>query len=194
MGAPVPPVIGHPDLAAHIASEVIQKDFDLTSSTRSTSISGLTVADDLHVRQGRRLAVVGHPLPSNVAASGARRARAASRSARRSARRSRAIRRPECAGLGHGRHEPPVAGPARGPSTANGQWVPGPADRGRSAGLSKMPNIDYVRRPAASIELVMADRARRADARRGGPKPGGARFYHVPASKYGGRASHRENA
>ena len=40
---PVPPVIGHPELAAHIASEVIQKDFDLTMVNEIDVDHGLTV-------------------------------------------------------------------------------------------------------------------------------------------------------
>jgi protocatechuate 4,5-dioxygenase beta chain len=53
-------------------------------------------------------------------------------------------------------------------------------------GLSKMPNIDYVREAGSEgIELVMwlIARGAMADAVAGGPKPRVAhRFYHVPAS------------
>ena len=40
---PVPKVIGHPELAAHIASEVIQQDFDLTMVNEIDVDHGLTV-------------------------------------------------------------------------------------------------------------------------------------------------------
>jgi protocatechuate 4,5-dioxygenase beta chain len=40
---PVPEVIGHPELAAHIAQSVIQQDFDLTIVNRMDVDHGLTV-------------------------------------------------------------------------------------------------------------------------------------------------------
>jgi len=40
---PVPPVVGHPELAAHIAQSVIQDDFDLTIVNRMDVDHGLTV-------------------------------------------------------------------------------------------------------------------------------------------------------
>src|SRR3989344_5224889 len=40
---PVPKVIGHPDLAAHIAQSVIQQDFDLTIVNKMAVDHGLTV-------------------------------------------------------------------------------------------------------------------------------------------------------
>ena len=40
---PVPKVIGHPELASHIASEVIQQDFDLTMVNEIDVDHGLTV-------------------------------------------------------------------------------------------------------------------------------------------------------
>ena len=40
---PVPKVIGHPDLAAHIAQSVIQQDFDLTIVNHMAVDHGLTV-------------------------------------------------------------------------------------------------------------------------------------------------------
>ena len=40
---PVPKVIGHPDLAAHIAQSVIQQDFDLTIVNKMEVDHGLTV-------------------------------------------------------------------------------------------------------------------------------------------------------
>ena len=40
---PVPPVIGHPELASHIAQSVIQDDFDLTIVNKMDVDHGLTV-------------------------------------------------------------------------------------------------------------------------------------------------------
>jgi protocatechuate 4,5-dioxygenase beta chain len=40
---PVPKVIGHPDLASHIAQSVIQQDFDLTIVNKMDVDHGLTV-------------------------------------------------------------------------------------------------------------------------------------------------------
>ena len=40
---PVPPVVGHPELAAHIAQSVIQQDFDLTIVNKMDVDHGLTV-------------------------------------------------------------------------------------------------------------------------------------------------------
>jgi len=40
---PVPPVVGHPELAAHIAHSVIQQDFDLTIVNKMDVDHGLTV-------------------------------------------------------------------------------------------------------------------------------------------------------
>src|SRR3984957_10340038 len=40
---PVPTVVGHPELAAHIAQSVIQQDFDLTIVNRMDVDHGLTV-------------------------------------------------------------------------------------------------------------------------------------------------------
>ncbi|KGG81889.1 protocatechuate 3,4-dioxygenase subunit beta, partial [Comamonas thiooxydans] len=40
---PVPKVVGHPDLASHIAQSVIQQDFDLTIVNKMDVDHGLTV-------------------------------------------------------------------------------------------------------------------------------------------------------
>ncbi len=92
---PVPKVIGHPKLAAHIAQSVIQHDFDLTIVNKMDVDHGLTVPLSLVFGAGRRLAVPDHPVRGQRrAVSGAFGARAASCSARRSARRSRAYDEP----------------------------------------------------------------------------------------------------
>ena len=59
---PVPTVIGDPELASHIASEVIQQDFDLTMVNEIDVDHGLTVPLELRLRRGRGMAVQDHPL------------------------------------------------------------------------------------------------------------------------------------
>ena len=88
---PVPKVIGHPGLAAHIAQSVIQQDFDLTIVNRMDVDHGLTVPLSLMCGQPKAwpcpvipfaVNVVQYPVPSGAAVS---------RSARRSAAPSRAM-------------------------------------------------------------------------------------------------------
>ena len=89
----MPKVIGHPELAAHIASEVIQQDFDLTMVNEIDVDHGLTVP--LSCMFGKvdawpckiipfAVNVVQHPVPSGARCFAL---------GRRSARRSRAIPR-----------------------------------------------------------------------------------------------------
>ena len=117
---PVPKVIGHPDLASHIAQSVIQQDFDLTIVNKMDVDHGLTVplslmCGELDPKKDAwpcpvipfAVNVVQYPVPSG----------------KRCFMLGQAIRkavesyddRPQCAHLGHGRHEPPAAGPARRP-------------------------------------------------------------------------------
>ena len=65
---PVPKVIGHPQLAAHIAQSVIQQDFDLTIVNKMDVDHGLTVPLSLHVRAATGVAVSGHPVRSQCRA------------------------------------------------------------------------------------------------------------------------------
>ncbi len=59
---PVPTVMGHPELAAHIAQSVIQDDFDLTIVNKMAVDHGLTVPLSLMCGQVRCLALPGDPL------------------------------------------------------------------------------------------------------------------------------------
>ena len=59
---PVPKVIGHPKLAAHIAQSVIQQDFDLTIVNKMDVDHGLTVPLESHVRPAAGLALSGDPV------------------------------------------------------------------------------------------------------------------------------------
>ena len=185
---PVPKVIGDPELASHIASEVIQQDFDLTMVNEIDVDHGLTVPLELRLRQGQGMAVQDHPLRGQR--------RAASRAFGRALLRARPgdrpgdpelSRGPQRPCLGHRRHEPSASGAARGPHQPGvGQRLPRPADRRSRRASSKMPNIEYVREAGSEgIELVMwlIARGAMADVVAGGPKPKVAhRFYHVPAS------------
>src|SRR5580698_6954226 len=72
---PVPPVIGHPELASHIASEVIQRDFDLTMVNEIDVDHGLTVPLSCVFGEVKQwpckiipfaVNVVQHPVPSGA--------------------------------------------------------------------------------------------------------------------------------
>jgi protocatechuate 4,5-dioxygenase, beta chain len=72
---PVPPVIGHPELASHIASEVIQHDFDLTMVNEIDVDHGLTVPLSCVFGEVKQwpckiipfaVNVVQHPVPSGA--------------------------------------------------------------------------------------------------------------------------------
>ncbi len=59
---PVPTVIGHPELAAHVAQSLIQSDFDLTIVNKMDVDHGLTVPLSLMFGQPAKLALSCHPL------------------------------------------------------------------------------------------------------------------------------------
>ena len=73
---PVPKVIGHPELASHIAQSVIQQDFDLTIVNKMDVDHGLTVPLSLMCGQPQAwpcpvipfaVNVVQYPVPSGPA-------------------------------------------------------------------------------------------------------------------------------
>ena len=183
---PVPTVEGHPELAAHIAQQVIQDDFDLTIVNRMDVDHGLTVPLSLMCGQPEAwpfkvipfaVNVVQYPVPSG----------------RRCYNLGKAIRRAvesfdqdldvQIWGTGGMSHQ--LQGPRAG--LINREWDNAWLDRliadpGAAAGV---PHIDYVREAGSEgIELVMwlIARGAMADAA-GGPAPEVRhRFYHVPAS------------
>ncbi|MEW6694217.1 Protocatechuate 4,5-dioxygenase beta chain [Tepidimonas thermarum] len=183
---PVPSVIGHPELASHIAQSVIQDDFDLTLVNRMEVDHGLTVPLSLMCGQPEAwpfkvipfaVNVVQYPVPSG----------------RRCFQLGQAIRRAiesydeplnvQIWGTGGMSHQ--LQGPRAG--LINAEWDNRFLDRliEDPAGLSHVPHIEYVREAGSEgIELVMWLIARGAMADvAGGPKPRVAhRFYHVPAS------------
>jgi protocatechuate 4,5-dioxygenase, beta chain len=183
---PVPTVVGHPELAAHIAQSVIQDDFDLTIANKLDVDHGLTVPLSLICGTPQAwpcrvipfaVNVVLYPVPSG----------------RRCFELGKAIRRAiesfdeplnvQVWGTGGMSHQ--LQGPRAG--LINREWDNRFLDRliDDPAALSQVPHIEYVREAGSEgVELVMwlIARGAMADAA-GGPKPKVAhRFYHVPAS------------
>jgi protocatechuate 4,5-dioxygenase beta chain len=183
---PVPEVVGHPALAAHIAHSVIQDDFDLTIVNKMEVDHGLTVPLSLMCGQPRvwpcavipfLVNVLQYPVPAG----------------RRCFQLGRAIRRAvesydeplnvQIWGTGGMSHQ--LQGPRAG--LINKSWDNRFLDRliDDPAALAQLPHIEYVREAGSEgIELVMwlIARGAMADAA-GGAKPKVTRrFYHVPAS------------
>lgn len=183
---PVPKVIGHPELASHIAQSVIQDDFDLTIVNKMDVDHGLTVPLSLMCGEPQAwpcavipfaVNVVQYPVPSG----------------RRCFQLGQAIRRAVASydddlkvqiwGTGGMSHQ--LQGARAG--LINAEWDNRFLDRliDDPAGLSEMPHIEYVREAGSEgIELVMWLIARGAMADiDGGPRPTVKhRFFHVPAS------------
>jgi len=183
---PVPKVIGHPELASHIAQSVIQDDFDLTIVNKMEVDHGLTVPLSLMFGEPEAwpckvipfaVNVVQYPVPSG----------------RRCFQLGQAIRKAvECFdddikvqiwGTGGMSHQ--LQGARAG--LLNREWDNAFLDRliADPAGLSELPHIDYVREAGSEgIELVMWLIARGAMSDvKGGPAPTVKhRFYHIPAS------------
>jgi protocatechuate 4,5-dioxygenase beta chain len=187
---PVPTVIGHPELAAHITQSVIQDDFDLTIVNKMDVDHGLTVPLSLMCGQPSvsnftwpcpvipfAVNVVQYPVPSG----------------RRCFQLGQAIRRAvesfdqdlnvHIWGTGGMSHQ--LQGARAG--LINREWDNAFLDEliADPATLSQRPHIDYVREAGSEgIELVMWLIARGAMADvAGGAKPTlRHRFYHVPAS------------
>ena len=184
---PVPKVIGHPDLASHIAHSVIQQDFDLTIVNKMAVDHGLTVP--LSLMCGEPAAwpcpvipfavnVVQYPVPSG----------------QRCFNLGQAIRKAvesydedlnvHIWGTGGMSHQ--LQGARAG--LINREWDNAWLDQmiTNPAICAQTPHIDYVREAGSEgVELVMwliargamqdvADSARSVSVRR--------RFYHVPAS------------
>ncbi len=183
---PVPAVVGHPELAAHIAQSVIQEDFDLTIVNRMALDHGLTVPLSLMCGQPQAwpcpvipfaVNVVQYPVPSG------RRCFQLGQAIRRAVESYDEPLKVQIWGTGGMSHQ--LQGPRAG--LINREFDFGFLDRliADPAGLSEMPHIDYVREAGSEgIELVMWLIARGAMADlAGGKAPKIAhRFYHVPAS------------
>ena len=195
---PVPTVIGHPDLASHIAQSVIQQDFDLTIVNKMDVDHGLTVPLNLMCGQPPADAfawpcpvipfavnVVQYPVPSG------QRCYNLGKAIRKAVESYDQDLRVQIWGTGGMSHQ--LQGPRAGlinrafDNAFLDQLIADPD------ALAKKPHIDYVREAGSEgIELVMWLIARGAmsDVARGakGEVAGGKaptvkhRFYHVPAS------------
>jgi len=187
---PVPKVIGHPELAAHIAQSVIQDDFDLTIVNKMDVDHGLTVPLSLMCGQldpvegawpcpviPFAVNVVQYPVPSG----------------QRCFNLGKAIRKAvesfdqdlnvHIWGTGGMSHQLQGARAGLINKTFDNAFL----DRliADPAGQAAVPHIDYVREAGSEgIELVMwlIARGAMADVNGGQPPKVAHRFYHVPAS------------
>ena len=187
---PVPTVIGHPELASHIAQSVIQDDFDLTIVNKMDVDHGLTVPLSLMCGQpgGEHPAwpcpvipfavnVVQYPVPSG------KRCFLLGQAIRRAVESFDQDLKVQIWGTGGMSHQ--LQGPRAG--LINREWDKAWLDQliHDPAAAAATPHIDYVREAGSEgIELVMWLIARGAMADvAGGAKPTlKHRFYHVPAS------------
>ena len=179
---PVPKVIGHPELAAHIAQSVIEDDFDLTIVNKMDVDHGLTVPLSLLFGQPEAwpcriipfaVNVVQYPPPSG------RRCYQLGRAIRKAIESYDAPLNVQVWDTGGMSHQ--LQGPRAG--LINKAFDTAFLDRliADPKGLATMPHIDYVREAGSEgIELVMwlIARAAMSDA----PPKVVHRFYHVPAS------------
>ena len=187
---PVPQLVGHPELAAHIAQSVIQDDFDLTIVNKMDVDHGLTVPLSLMCGQPAEwpcpvipfaVNVVQYPVPSGRRCFNLGRAIA---NAVASFDRDLKVQIWGTGGMSH-----QLQGPRAG--LINADWDQRFLDRliSEPEALAQVPHIDYVREAGSEgIELVMWLIARGAmsDVARGAmndrPPTVRHRFYHVPAS------------
>jgi protocatechuate 4,5-dioxygenase, beta chain len=183
---PVPTVVGHPELAAHIAQSVILDDFDLCIVNKMDVDHGLTVPLNLLCGSPQAwpcpvipfaVNVVQYPVPSG------RRCFMLGQAIRRAIESYDQPTRVQIWGTGGMSHQ--LQGPRAG--LINREFDNAFLDRliADPAGQAAVPHIDYVREAGSEgIELVMWLIARGAMGDiDGGPPPRVAhRFYHVPAS------------
>jgi protocatechuate 4,5-dioxygenase, beta chain len=183
---PVPKVIGHPELASHIAQSVIQDDFDLTIVNKMAVDHGLTVPLSLMCGQldpvkgawpcpiiPFAVNVVQYPVPSG------RRCYALGKAIRKAVESYDEPLNVHIWGTGGMSHQ--LQGPRAG--LINAEWDNQFLDRliKDPAELSTMPHIEYVREAGSEgIELVMWLIARGAMSDNA-PRVR-HRFFHVPAS------------
>ena len=183
---PVPKVIGHPELAAHIAQSVIQSDFDLTIVNKMDVDHGLTVPMSLMFGQPKEwpcpvipfaVNVVQYPVPSG------KRCFALGQAIRKAVESFDQPLKVQIWGTGGMSHQ--LQGPRAG--LINKEWDKKFLDGLVSdpEGLTKIQHIDYIREAGSEgIETVMWLIARGAmdDVNGGKPATMRHRFYHVPAS------------
>ena len=183
---PVPKVMGHPDLASHIAHSVIQQDFDLTSVNKMEVDHGLTVPLSLMCGQPQAwpcpvipfaVNVVQYPVPSG------QRCFNLGQAIRKAVQSYDEDLNVQIWGTGGMSHQ--LQGPRAG--LINRAWDTAWLDQliADPAAAARLPHIDYVREAGSEgVELVMWLIARGAmsDVAGGKPPRVAHRFYHVPAS------------
>jgi protocatechuate 4,5-dioxygenase beta chain len=183
---PVPKVIGHPDLAAHIAQSVIQDDFDLTIVNKMDVDHGLTVPLSLMCGQPDAWPCPVIPFAVNVVQYPVPNGRRCYNLGKAIAKAVASYDRPlnvQIWGTGGMSHQ--LQGARAG--LINREWDNAWLDKliNDPEAAASTPHIDYVREAGSEgIELVMWLIARGAMADvNGGAKPTlRHRFYHVPAS------------
>jgi protocatechuate 4,5-dioxygenase beta chain len=183
---PVPKVIGHPELAAHIAQSVIQSDFDLTIVNKMDVDHGLTVPMSLMFGQPKAwpcpvipfaVNVVQYPVPSG------RRCFMLGQAIRKAVESFDQPLKVQIWGTGGMSHQ--LQGPRAGliNKDFDKKFLDGLVSDPES--LTRISHIDYIREAGSEgIETVMWLIARGAmDDVNGGKAPTMRhRFYHVPAS------------
>jgi protocatechuate 4,5-dioxygenase beta chain len=183
---PVPKVIGHPELAAHIAQSVIQSDFDLTIVNKMDVDHGLTVPMSLMFGQPKEwpcpvipfaVNVVQYPVPSG------RRCFMLGKAIRKAVESFDKPLKVQIWGTGGMSHQ--LQGPRAGliNKEFDKKFLDGLVSD--PEGLTKIQHIDYIREAGSEgIETVMWLIARGAmdDVNGGKPATMRHRFYHVPAS------------
>ena len=183
---PVPKVIGHPDLAAHLAQSVIQDDFDLTIVNKMDVDHGLTVPLSLMCGQPEvwpcpvipfAVNVVQYPVPSG------KRCFNLGRAIAKAVKSYDPPLNVQIWGTGGMSHQ--LQGPRAG--LINREFDNAFLDRliADPEGQAAVPHIDYVREAGSEgIELVMwfIARGAMADIEGGAAPVVRHRFYHVPAS------------
>lgn len=183
---PVPPVVGHGELASHIAQSVIQQDFDLTIVNKLAVDHGLTVPLSLMFGQPDEwpcpvipfaVNVVQYPVPSG------QRCLNLGKAIRKAVESFDEPLKVQVWGTGGMSHQ--LQGKRAG--LINREWDNSFLDQFITdpATLADTPHIEYVREAGSEgIELVMwfIARAAMADVNGGPPPIVQNRFYHVPGS------------
>jgi protocatechuate 4,5-dioxygenase, beta chain len=179
---PVPKVIGHPELATHIAQSVIQDDFDLTIVNKMEVDHGLTVPLNLMFGSPEAWPCRVIPFPVNVVLypiPSGRRCLALGRALRKAVASYDDPLKVQVWGTGGMSHQ--LQGPRAG--LINKKWDNEFLDRliADPEAQAAVPHIEYVREAGSEgIELVMWLIARGAMSDK--PPKVVHRFYHVPGS------------
>ncbi len=179
---PVPKVIGHPELATHIAQSVIQDDFDLTIVNKMEVDHGLTVPLNLMFGSPEAWPCRVIPFPVNVVlypVPSGRRCLALGRALRKAIASYDDPLKVQVWGTGGMSHQ--LQGPRAG--LINKKWDNEFLDRliADPEAQAAVPHIEYVREAGSEgIELVMWLIARGAMSDK--PPKVVHRFYHVPGS------------